>query len=125
MELRPRKVSRRGLKPTVRKAAAAAPFVDGERHRGDFMAPETRSALMARIKGKNTGPELLLAKELGRIGLRWNSHVKSLPGRPDFVFRKCRVAVFVDGDFWHGWRLPVWVDKLTAKWAEKITSNRK
>lgn len=97
---------------------------DGARHRGDIMSPETRSALMARIKGRNTGPELLLAKELTGYGLRWHKHAKDLPGRPDFVFRECRLVVFVDGDFWHGWRLPLWRDKLTAKWARKITTNR-
>lgn len=99
-------------------------FVDGARHRGDFMSAETRSALMARIRGKNTTPELLLGRELARYGLRWESHAKDLPGRPDFVFRRRRVVVFVDGDFWHGWRLPAWLDKLTAKWAAKITANR-
>ena len=88
------------------------------------MSPETGSALMARIKGKNTAPELLLAKELIGYGLRWHKHAKDLPGRPDFVFRNCRVVVFVDGDFWHGWRFSVWRDKLTAKWAQKITANR-
>jgi DNA mismatch endonuclease (patch repair protein) len=79
---------------------------------------------MARIKGKNTGPERLLGRELTRYGLHWDKHAKDLPGRPDFVFRKRRVVVFVDGDFWHGWRLPAWLDKLAAKWAEKITGNR-
>jgi len=79
---------------------------------------------MARIKGKNTGPELSLGKELARRGLRWDRHTKDVLGRPDFVFRASRVVVFVDGDFWHGWRLPAWLDKLSAKWAQKITSNR-
>jgi DNA mismatch endonuclease (patch repair protein) len=88
------------------------------------MAPETRSALMARIKGKDTGPELVLGKELMRYGLQWHKHAQDLPGRPDFVFRECRLVVFVEGDFWHGWRFPAWKDKLTAKWARKINANR-
>lgn len=89
------------------------------------MSPETRSALMARIKGKNTGPELMLGKVLAEHGLRWHKHSKDLPGRPDFVFRACRLVIFVDGDFWHGWRFSVWRDKLTAKWDAKISGNRR
>ncbi|SRR6266704_1717735 len=101
-----------------------APEGRGPRHRGDIMSPETRSVLMARIKGKNTGPELLLGKALRRLGLRWVSHSADVLGRPDFVFKKRRVVVFVDGDFWHGWRFSIWRDKLTAKWDQKINSNR-
>ena len=97
----------------------------GPRHRGDIMSPETRSALMARIKGKNTGPELSLGKALSLRGLRWHKHPPDLPGRPDFVFRSCRLVVFVDGDFWHGWRFSIWRDKLTTKWEEKISGNRR
>lgn len=50
--------------------------------------------------------------------------VRDLPGRPDFVFRDRRIAIFVDGDFWHGWRFPVWGHKLAPFWAEKISKNR-
>jgi len=45
--------------------------------------------------------------ELRRRGLRFRKHVKYLPGSPDIVFAKEKVAVFIDGDFWHGWRLPL------------------
>ena len=51
-------------------------------------------------------------------------HARDLPGRPDFVHRDQRVAVFVDGDFWHGWHFPRWSHKLTPFWAEKIGKNR-
>jgi DNA mismatch endonuclease (patch repair protein) len=47
-----------------------------------------------------------------------------LPGRPDFVFVRARVAVFVDGDFWHGWRFPLWEHKLSPFWKKKIGDNR-
>ena len=96
----------------------------GRRHRGDIMSPETRSAVMARIKGKNTGPEQLFQRELALRGVRCENHCKDLLGRPDFVFRKSRLAVFVDGDFWHGWRFPVWRDKLSVEWEKKIAGNR-
>jgi DNA mismatch endonuclease (patch repair protein) len=95
------------------------------RHRGDFLAPEVRSAVMARIKGKDTGPELLVGSALSAAGLRFEKHAKDLPGRPDLVFRPVRVAVFIDGDFWHGWRFSVWRDKLSEKWEAKIESNRR
>lgn len=79
---------------------------------------------MARIKGKGTGPELRLAALLSEAGLAWEGHARDLPGRPDFVFRDRRVAVFVDGDFWHGWRFPAWRDKLSEAWEAKIEATR-
>lgn len=95
------------------------------RHKGDIMSPEKRSAVMARIKGKNTGPEQTVMAALAELGLAWESHVKDLPGRPDVVFRDEKVVVFVDGDFWHGWRFPIWRDKLSEKWEAKIDGNRR
>lgn len=82
------------------------------RHRGDIMSAEKRSAVMAKIKGRDTGPERIVAGLLRDAGLTFENHARDLPGRPDFVFRDRRVAVFVDCDFWHGWRFPVWRDKL-------------
>jgi DNA mismatch endonuclease, patch repair protein len=79
-----------------------SPEATTRRHRGDIMSPEKRSAVMAKIRGKNTGPELKLASMLKRARRRFETHASDLPGRPDFVFRKTRVVVFVDGDFWHG-----------------------
>lgn len=95
------------------------------RHKGDIMSPETRSAVMARIKGKDTGPERTMAAAFASRGLVWESHVKELPGKPDFVFRDARLIVFVDGDFWHGWRFPQWKDKLSEKWEAKIETTRR
>lgn len=88
------------------------------------MSPEKRSAVMARIRGRDTAPELALAAELRRLRFRFDSQARDLPGRPDFVFRSTRVAVFVDGDFWHGWKFNEWRDKLSEKWEEKIDANR-
>lgn len=89
------------------------------------MSPETRSAVMSRIKGKDTGPELRMAAAFAGRQLSWEGHARDLPGRPDFVFRDAQVAVFVDGDFWHGWRFPVWRDKMSEKWEQKIEANRR
>ena len=93
-------------------------------HRGDIMSPAKRSALMSRIHGKGTKPELVIAGLLAEAGLSCEEHARDLPGRPDFVLRDCRVAIFVDGDFWHGWRFPVWRLKLSEKWERKIEATR-
>ena len=95
------------------------------RHKGDIMSPEKRSAVMSRIKGKDTGPEKAMAALFSAQGLTWASHVKELPGRPDFVFHDARLVVFVDGDFWHGWLFPKWRDKLSEKWEAKIEETRR
>ncbi len=74
----------------------------GEEKTGtDVMSPAKRSEVMSRIRGKNTKPELLLRKALWRRGLRYRLKI-GLPGRPDLVFPGERIAIFVDGCFWHG-----------------------
>lgn len=80
---------------------------------------------MSRIRGKDTGPERLVAKALADRGLEWERHSHDLPGRPDFVFRELKVAVFIDGDFWHGWRFNDWRHKLSEKWEAKIGATRR
>lgn len=87
------------------------------------MSPEKRSAVMARIRGRDTKPELAVAVMLDRMGLTYDSHARDLPGRPDFALRGERVAVLVDGDFWHGWRFGQWRMKLSEKWERKIAGN--
>ncbi len=79
---------------------------------------------MSRVKGKDTGPEKLVRSELHRRGLRFRKHPKHLPGKPDIVFPSHRVAVFVDGDFWHGYRFPQWRDQLSPFWEAKIGKTR-
>jgi DNA mismatch endonuclease, patch repair protein len=93
-------------------------------HRGDTMSPERRSALMARIRSKDTSPEREIREGLRRLGFEFESHSKDVPGRPDILFRELSVAVFIDGDFWHGWRFPLWRKKLSESWERKIASNR-
>ena len=95
------------------------------RHRGDIMSAATRSAVMSRIRGKNTGPELAVRAALEQRGLSFELHARDLPGRPDVVFRESRVAVFVDGNFWHGFGFERWRDKLSEKWEAKIEATRK
>lgn len=90
----------------------------------DRLTPEQRSKLMSRIRSKDTGIERILRSALHRAGLRFRKHVSELPGRPDIVFPTARVAVYVDGDFWHGYRFGAWKDKLPPFWQEKIEKNR-
>ena len=104
-------------------AARNAP-VPGK-HNGDIMSREKRSKVMSRIRGKNTTPERMITKELRRRKLRYQKHRNDLPGRPDIVFPGLKVAVFIDGDFWHGWRFPLWQHKLSENWKLKISENRK
>jgi DNA mismatch endonuclease (patch repair protein) len=98
----------------------AAVSIPTRRHRGDI-----RSRVMARIRGRDTGPERTVAAGLAVLGLTYESHARDLPGRPDFVMRDIKLAIFVDGDFWHGWRFPTWRDKLSVAWEAKIETNRK
>lgn len=90
----------------------------------DNLTSKQRSYTMSRIRSKNTCPEMTIRKLLHRSGLRFRIHDSSLPGCPDVVFRKARVAVFIDGDFWHGWRFPAWSHKLAPYWCAKIEGNR-
>lgn len=62
----------------------------------------TRSEQMSRIRGKDTSPERLLRSALWQAGLRFRLQTRTPSGRPDVVFAKARVAVFIDGCFWHG-----------------------
>jgi DNA mismatch endonuclease Vsr len=61
----------------------------------------TKSEQMARVRSTNTHPELLLRRALWRMGVRYRVHLK-VPGTPDIAFIGPRIAVFVDGCFWHG-----------------------
>lgn len=68
----------------------------------DFLTPEERSARMARIRSKDTKPELMVRKRVWEAGYRYRLHVANLPGKPDLVFPSLRTVVFVHGCFWHG-----------------------
>jgi DNA mismatch endonuclease, patch repair protein len=91
----------------------------------DNLTPEQRSRTMSLIRSKDTRPELTIRQLLHARGLRFRKHVRGLPGQPDIVFVRARVIVFVDGDYWHGWRFPEWRDKLAPYWKEKIERNRR
>lgn len=73
----------------------------------DFMSPEQRSAHMAKIRSKDTKPEIILRRLLHRDGLRYRLHDRRLPGKPDLVFAGRKKVIFVNGCFWHGHDCPV------------------
>ncbi len=79
---------------------------------------------MSSVPNKDTALEVLLRSGLHRAGLRFTKHVKSLPGSPDVVFTKAKVAVFVDGDFWHGYNFRSWKHTVAPFWQAKIEKNR-
>lgn len=67
----------------------------------DTLTPDQRRKVMQRIRSKNTKPEALLRKALWRAGIRYRKNYRSLPGTPDIAITKSKIAIFVDGDFWH------------------------
>lgn len=89
----------------------------------DFLSTSQRSALMSRIRGKNTKIERRMFSLLRKCNVRFGKHLKSLPGCPDIVIRSGKLVVFVDGDFWHGRALSKWRHKLAPFWLEKIQQN--
>ena len=91
----------------------------------DNLTPQQRSYCMSRVRNRDTDLERLVRSALHRRGLRFRKHVRALPGTPDVVFASAKVAVFVDGDFWHGYALSRWSSRLSPFWQTKIASNRK
>ncbi|HEY1751621.1 MAG TPA: DNA mismatch endonuclease Vsr [Caulobacteraceae bacterium] len=68
----------------------------------DVYGPEKRSAVMRRVKGKDTGPERQVRRLVWGLGGRYRLHRADLPGKPDLVLPGRRLAIFVHGCFWHG-----------------------
>jgi DNA mismatch endonuclease (patch repair protein) len=90
----------------------------------DRFSHEMRSWVMSRIPQKNTSIEKRMFELLMAAGYSFETHCPDLPGRPDIVFREQKVVIFIDGDFWHGWRFNQWKDKLNEYWSRKIQKNR-
>ena len=93
----------------------------------DVFTPEKRSAVMRRVKGRDTGPELTVRRILRAAGIGYRLGGGGLPGRPDLVMKGRRTVVFVHGCFWHGHDCPrgARAPKANAAyWAAKIDRNR-
>jgi DNA mismatch endonuclease, patch repair protein len=87
----------------------------------DHLSKAGRSRNMAAIRSKNTRPELALRARLRAAGATgYRIHTRDLPGRPDVAFTRWKVAVFVDGAFWHGHPDHFDPARATQYWREKI-----
>lgn len=92
----------------------------------DIVSSQKRSQMMSGIKGRNTQPELLVRSWLHQQGFRFRLHRKDLPGTPDVVLPKYRVAIFVHGCFWHrhkGCRYATSPATRPEFWAKKFAAN--
>lgn len=87
------------------------------------MTPEQRSYNMSKIRSKNTSPEIQAFDYFNSRGYEFLTHVKQLPGSPDIVFPIHKIAVFIDGSFWHGKTLKKAKSSLSDYWIQKITYN--
>ena len=101
----------------------------------DVYTAEKRSAVMRRVKGRGTGPELTVRKALTALNVRYRLNRKDLPGSPDIVLGPRRLAIFVHGCFWHGHdcargsRIPkanrdYWVAKVARNTARDAAAER-
>ena len=91
----------------------------------DNLTQEQRRKNMQNIRSKDTAPERKIMRELRRMKIYFADHVKGITGKPDIVFRRKKVAVFIDSDFWHGhprrFIMPV---TNYEYWSEKIAHNK-
>ena len=91
-----------------------------------FATTEQRSKHMSKIRSKNTKPELAFRKALHAKGVRYRTFSKSLPGKPDLSSAKRKFAVFIDGEFWHGYDWQAQREKIKSNreyWIAKIERN--
>jgi DNA mismatch endonuclease (patch repair protein) len=95
----------------------------------DTLSPEMRSAQMAKIRSKDTSPELAVRRMVHRMGFRYRLHVGSLPGKPDLVFPAKRKAIFVHGCFWHRHGAICPLSRMPKSriefWQAKLAQNKK
>lgn len=113
--------------PTVKRRTCSKEYPS---YRGLRPASEVASRSKRANRKKNSFHEVTLRRELTKLGLRYGRYASDLVGKPDLVFRSARIAVFCDGDFWHGRDWPRLRRKLlrrhnAAYWIAKISRNRK
>lgn len=91
----------------------------------DIWDKKKRSAVMAKIKGKDTKPEWIVRRYLYSRGYRYCKNVKGLPGTPDIVLRKYRIVIFIHGCFWHGHEVDGRIPHSNSEyWKNKIERNK-
>lgn len=92
----------------------------------EFKTTEERSRLMQKIRSINTKPEILFRRLLWARGIRYRKNNINLPGKPDISISKYKVAIFIDGEFWHGFNWEEKKKKIKANrdyWVPKIERN--
>jgi DNA mismatch endonuclease (patch repair protein) len=92
----------------------------------DIYSREKRSAIMSRIRSRDTHPERIVRAALHRLGVRFRLAANDLPGRPDVVLRSRRAVVFVNDCYWHGHDYAKGRSKAQANsefWSKKIGDN--
>lgn len=92
----------------------------------DVLSKEQRHKNMSRIRSRDTSIELILRKALWRNGIRFRKNYKKLPGSPDIVLTRYRIAIFCDSEFFHGYRWETLKQRLDANrdfWIRKIEKN--
>jgi len=92
----------------------------------DNLTPDQRRRNMQAIKASDTKAEVLLAKSLFRRGFRYRKNNKSVFGKPDLTFKKIKLAIFIDGEFWHGKDWEIKKDNIKSNrqyWIPKIERN--
>jgi DNA mismatch endonuclease, patch repair protein len=91
----------------------------------DVVSPETRSRMMAGIRGKDTKPELAIRRALHKQGFRYRLHDRNLPGKPDMSFPRYKAVIMVNGCFWHrhDCHLFKWPSSRRQFWRNKINRN--
>mgnify|MGYP001612581355 CR=1 FL=1 len=91
----------------------------------DNLTPDQRKKNMRNIRSEKTLPEQMIAKQLKRREIYFARNIKTIFGKPDFVFRRKRIVVFVDSDFWHGHKTRFIMPKSNYKyWRQKIERNK-
>lgn len=91
-----------------------------------FYTTTKGSKIMSKIRGKDTKPELQFRKALWKKGVRYRIDSKQLPGRPDVSIKKYKLAIFIDGEYWHGYNWDERKVKLKTNrefWIPKIERN--
>ncbi len=94
---------------------------------GDRFSKSERSALMAKVRSKDTAPEMIVRKLAHSLGFRYRLHRKDLPGKPDLVFSGKKKVIFVHGCFWHGHNCPLGANQPKSNieyWAKKLARNQ-
>ncbi len=90
----------------------------------DVFTKKKRSEIMSKIRSKGTNAELLVFRELRRRGIYFQKHCKRVLGNPDIALIRKKKAIFIDGDFWHGYKFKTQKQRLPKKyWVKKIENN--